>query len=182
MSKTWIIAQLIGLVALFFSLRAFRQNKKNKYAINSVLNAVFNIIHYLLLGALSAVITKVVALFRATLIYKREENKKYDNILFFILLMVIYFILMIINFKGNVINLLPFIAAMLYFVMEWFTGVFTIKVFALITSFIWLIYNIVFISVTGAIHNTIMIVILSIIIYKDIKTGKTGGKRGKKKY
>ena len=182
MNVRFIIAQLIGIVVLFFTLKAFNQEKKKDYAINSLLTAVFNIVHYLLLNAYSGVTTKAVAFFRTLLIYNREKNKKYNNIIFYILFMLIYIALAIVNYNNNIINLLPFVAAILYFTTEWFYSVFTIKVFALITSFMWLAYNIIFLSITGTIHNVIMIVSLSIIIYKDIKKRKTGGKRGKKKH
>ena len=160
MDYVFIIAQLIGLVALFFSLKSFLQNSKEKYIIDSIITAIFNGIHYFLLSAYSGFIIKIIALVREILLYKREKNKKYDKIILFILIMILYVITGIFTFNNNIINLLPIICATTYFVAEWFGSIIAIKILALITTVLWLIYNIAFLSITGAIYNVITIIVL----------------------
>ena len=42
MDTIFIIAQIIGLIALFFSLKSFLQNSKEKYIVDSIITAIFN--------------------------------------------------------------------------------------------------------------------------------------------
>ncbi len=169
MDYIFIIAQLIGLVALFFSLKSFLQKSKEKYIIDSIITAIFNGIHYFLLNAYSGFIIKIIALLREIILYKREKNKKYDKIILFILIMLVYIITGIFTYNNSIINLLPIICATTYFVAEWFGSIVTIKILALITTILWLIYNIAFLSITGAIYNVITIIVVT---YALIKTNK----------
>lgn len=172
MNALFIIAQLIGFVALFYSLKAYSQESRDKYAKNSILSAVFNIIHYLLLDAYSGVITKVMALVRESIIYKREKDETYKSIFFYIMILTIYILLLFIYYDNSILNLFPIIAAIIYFTVEWFGSVFSIKVVALITTILWIIYNIVVISISGIIYNIIVLITLSIVVINHIKENK----------
>ena len=61
---TYVVAQVIGFIAFFFSLFAFHRKKKNKILGNMIISNILNLIHYLLLGAYSGCITKVLAIIR----------------------------------------------------------------------------------------------------------------------
>ena len=169
MDTIFIIAQIIGLIALFFSLKSFLQNSKEKYIVDSIITAIFNGIHYFLLSAYSGFIIKIIALVREMLLYKREKDKKYDKIILFILIMIVYIIAGIFTFNNSIVNLLPIICATSYFVAEWFGSILTIKILALITTILWLIYNIAFLSISGIIYNVITIIVLTYALIKRTK-------------
>ena len=169
MDIIFIIAQIIGLIALFFSLKSFLRNSKEKYILDSIITAIFNGIHYFLLSAYSGFIIKLIALIREIILYKREKNKKYDKIILFIFIMIIYVLTGIFTFNNSIINLLPIICATTYFGAEWFGNIITIKILALLTTILWLIYNIAFLSITGVIYNVITIIVLIYSISKNKK-------------
>ena len=103
------------------------------------------------------------------LLYKREKDKKYDKIILFILIMIVYIIAGIFTFNNSIVNLLPIICATSYFVAEWFGSILTIKILALITTILWLIYNIAFLSISGIIYNVITIIVLTYALIKRTK-------------
>ena len=176
MNKIFIISQLIGIVGLFYSLKAFFQKKKDIYAKNSCLSAIFNIIHYFLLNAYSGVATKVMALTREFLLYIKARNKKYNSVIIYVIIISLYILLMLFLYDNNFINLLPLLSAAIYFTVEWFGSIKSIRIVGLITTFLWLIYNIIFVSITGIMQNVIVIVALIVAIINVDNKRKAGVK------
>ena len=101
---TYVIAQIIGFIAFFFSLIAFHKKKKNKILSNMIISNVLNLIHYLLLGAYSGCVTKVLAIIRDNFIILKDKNKKLSSNIYLLL-----FILFSINSSINIY----------YIYMEW---------------------------------------------------------------
>ena len=172
MDLMFISAQVIGLIALFFSLKAYLQNSKEKYIINSIITAIFNSIHYLLLNAYTGLFVKLIALLREFILYKKEKNKKYDKIILFIFIIILYILAGIFTFNNNIINLFPIISATSYFGSEWFGSILTIKIVGLITTVLWLVYNIMVISISGSIYNIVTIIVLIYSIKNNKKIVK----------
>lgn len=72
MSINIIIANIIGFVAFIVTLIAYHRVTKKKIFENMIFANVLDVIHYLVLGAYSGCITKVVALIRNFVIVKRK--------------------------------------------------------------------------------------------------------------
>lgn len=159
MNLVFIIAQIFGLIALFFSLRSFFQSKKEKYVEKAIFANIFNVIHYLLLNAYSALIVKIIAIIRELSVYKKEKNKK-NKLTIFFSVVILYILTGILTFNNDFRNILPIISALSYFIAEWFGSIKTIKIVAIITTIIWLIFDISVLSISGIIHNSIITICL----------------------
>ena len=167
----YIISQILALLAFIVSLVAFhRKNKKNILG-NMIISNILNLLHYLLLGAYSGCITKVIAILRDSFIIYKEKNKKLSSIFFLFIFLVIYLVTAIITYDG-ILSLFPLFAATSYIVFIWNGKELTIKRIALVGYFLWLGYNIYVMSIIGIISNVVAIisVIIAIINYKKAST------------
>ena len=166
----YVIAQIIGFIAFLFSLVAYHKSKKNKILGNMIISNVLNLIHYLLLGAYSGCITKVLAIIRDNFIILKDKNKKLSSNIYLILFILIYIIASIFTYNG-IISLFPLMAALIYIIFIWNGREITIKKVAFATYFLWLIYNIFVLSIPGIITNIVSIIstFIAIINYKKVK-------------
>ncbi|MBE6158984.1 MAG: YgjV family protein [Firmicutes bacterium] len=164
---TYVVAQIIGFIAFIFSLIAYHKKNKNKILGNMIISNVLNLIHYLLLGAYSGCITKVLAIIRDNFIILKDKNKKLSSNIYLILFILIYIIAGIFTYNG-VLSLLPLMAALIYIIFIWNGKELTIKKVAFGTYFLWLIYNICVLSIPGIISNVVSIIstFIAIINYK----------------
>lgn len=122
----FIIAQLTGFIAFLISLIAYHRNKKQKILHNMVLANMFNLIHYLLLGAYSGCITKIIAIFRDLFILVKNKNKLLSTNIFLIIFILIYIVAGIFNYN-SIFSILPLAAAMIYIIPVWNGNELTIK-------------------------------------------------------
>lgn len=164
--KIYIISQILGIVAFIISLLAYHKNKKEKILGNMVLSNILNLVHYLLLGAYTGCITKVLAILRDSFIILKDSRKKLDKRIFFYFFIIIYIIVSIITFK-NIWALFPLIAAIIYLIPIWNGNKKTVKKTALFCYFLWLIYNIFIFSIIGIFSNIISIISTIIAIYNE---------------
>lgn len=165
---TYVVAQIIGFIAFFFSLIAYHKKSKNKMLGSMIISNVLNLIHYLLLDAYSGCITKVLAIVRDNFIIIKDKNKKLSNNIYLILFIIIYIISGIFTYKG-IISILPLIAALIYIIFIWNGRELTIRKVAFGTYFLWLIYNIFVLSIPGIISNVVSIVSTFIAILNNKK-------------
>ena len=92
MSIIYVISQIAGFIAFILSLIAYHRKKKSKIFQTMMVANVLDIIHYILLGAYSGCITKVIALVRNEIIIIKEKNKKLNNKIVLISLLFIYLV------------------------------------------------------------------------------------------
>lgn len=78
----YIIAQIIGFLAFIISLIAYHRKKKSKILGNMAISNILNLVHYLLLGAYSGCITKVMAIIRDLFIMQKERTRSYHLTVF----------------------------------------------------------------------------------------------------
>ena len=126
-----------------------------------VISNIINLVHYLILGAYSGCITKVIAIFRDIFIVLKEKNKRLSSVLFLIIFLLIYVGVSIYTFT-NILSLFPLLAAIIYIIPTWLGNSKTVKKTALFCYVLWLIYNIYVLSIAGVTANIVSIV--SIII------------------
>ena len=153
----YIISQFIGFAAFFVSIFAYHKNKKEKILGNMVISNILNLIHYLLLGAYSGCITKIIAICRDYFIILKSKNKLFSSNIFLIIFILIYIVTGILTYKSKW-SVLPLLAAIIYIVPVWNGDELTIKKTAFVCYFLWLIYNIFVFSIAGIVSNVISII------------------------
>ena len=163
----YILSQIAAFIALIITLISYHLKHKKKIFKIMCLSNIFNIIHYLCLGAYSGCITKTIALARNLFIVKKENNKKLDKLIYLILFIGVYIISGILTYS-NLYSLLPLISATIFMIVTWNGKELQIKRIAFYCYFLWLLYNILIFSIVGIIANTISL-ISTFIAYQNYK-------------
>lgn len=166
MNVVYIISQIFGFLAFIISLIAYHRKKKQKIFRTMMIANILDIMHYLLLGAYSGSVTKIIALVRNELIIVKEKYKKLNNYIILIILFIIYIIAGIITFK-NIFSILPILAAIIYLYFVWNGDELKVKRVAFYCYFLWLTYNIFVFSIAGITSNIISIISTLIAVYNE---------------
>lgn len=164
----YIIAQIIGFLAFIISLIAYHRKKKSKILSSMVISNILNWVHYLLLGAYSGCVTKVMAIIRDSFIIAKGKNKKLSSYWFLALFIIAYIVCSIVTYKG-ILSLFPLIAAIIYIVPIWNGNEKTIKKTAFFCYFLWLGYNIFVFSIAGIVANVVSIISTFIAMINENK-------------
>lgn len=162
----YIVSQVIGFAAFAISILAYHKNKKEKILGSMVVSNILNLIHYLLLGAYTGFITKIIAIFRDSFIILKDKNKKYNKSIFLYIFIIIYITVSIITYK-NIWSLFPLVAAIIYLIPIWNGNKKMVKQTALFCYFLWLAYNIFIFSLAGIISNIVSIISTGIAVYGE---------------
>ena len=162
----YILAQIIGFIAFFVSLIAYHRKDKKNILINMIIANIINLVHYLLLGAYSGCITKLLAIFRDCFIIFKKNCNNFLNYFYLIFFIILYIIASIFTFNG-ILSILPLLAALIYTIFIWNGNELRLKKIAFICYFIWLIYNIFVMSISGIVSNVISIVSTLIAIKNE---------------
>ena len=164
----YVAAQILGFIAFLISLYAYQKVNKKDILLCMVISNIINLVHYLILGAYSGCITKVIAIFRDIFIVLKEKNKRLSSVLFLIIFILIYIGVSIYTFT-NILSLFPLVAAIIYIIPTWLGNSKTVKKTALFCYILWLIYNIYVLSIAGATANIVSIVSIIIGLKREIK-------------
>ena len=164
----YVAAQILGFIAFLISLYAYQKVNKKDILLCMVISNIINLVHYLILGAYSGCITKVIAIFRDIFIVLKEKNKRLSSVLFLIIFILIYIGVSIYTFT-NILSLFPLVAAIIYIIPTWLGNSKTVKKTALFCYILWLIYNIYVLSIAGVIANIVSIVSIIIGLKREIK-------------
>ena len=162
-----VIAQIIGFVALFISLIAYHRKDKKSIISNLVICNLFKLVHYLLLGAYSGCVTKIIAIIRDGFIIIKERNTKLSNNLFLLFFIMLYVIAAFFTYDG-ILSLFPLVAPLIYTLFIWNGNELVVKKTAFYCYFIWLVYNIFVFSIPEIIAN-ILGIISTFIAIKNYK-------------
>ena len=162
-----VIAQIIGFVALFISLIAYHRKDKKSIMSNLVICNLFKLVHYLLLGAYSGCVTKIIAIIRDGFIIIKEKNTKLSNNVFLLFFIMLYVIAAFFTYDG-ILSMFPLVAALIYTLFIWNGNELVVKKTAFYCYFIWLVYNIFVFSIPEIIAN-ILGIISTFIAIKNYK-------------
>ena len=167
----YLISQIIGMIAFFFSLLAYHRNKKKQILGTMLVSNILNIIHYLLLGAYSGCLTKILATMRDTFIITKESNNRLSKNIFLYIFILLYILVGIVTFD-NILSIFPIIAALIYLIPTWNGNEITVKKAAFACYFFWLVYNISILSISGILSYIVSIISTFIAIkhFKQINT------------
>ena len=172
MNIVYVISQVAGFIAFILSLIAYHRKKKSKIFQTMMVANVLDIIHYILLGAYSGCITKVIALVRNEIIIVKEKNKKFNNNIVLIAMFIIYLVSGILTYK-NIYSILPIIAAIIYLYFVWNGNELKVKKCAFYCYFLWLVYNICVFSIAGITSNIVSIISTFIAVYNEKMVNKS---------
>ena len=128
----------------------------------------FNIIHYLLLGAYSGCITKVMALIRDGIIILKEKKQKLNNTIVFVAILIAYIVAGILTYE-NLYSVLPILTAVIYLFFVWNGDELKVKKIAFYCYFLWLAYNICVLSISGIMSNAVGIISTFIAMHNEKK-------------
>lgn len=167
----YIVAQIIGFIAFTVSLIAYHRKEKKNILSNMLLSNILNLIHYLLLGAFSGCITKLLAIFRDYFIIFKEKHSKFSNKVYLMLFILLYIIAAVFTYNG-ILSILPLIAAIIYIIFIWNGNEVIIKKTAFFCNFLWLIYNVFVLSIAGIISNIISLLSTLIAIINTKKVNQ----------
>lgn len=166
MNIVYLISQIVGFVAFVISLIAYHKKKKEKIFKTMIFSNLLDITHYLLLGAYSGCLTKVIALVRNEVIVLKEKKEKLNNRMILTTFFILYLISGFITFK-NIYSILPILAAMIYLYFVWNGDELKVKKVAFYCYFLWLIYNICVFSIAGITSNCVAIISTFIAMYNE---------------
>jgi hypothetical protein len=172
MTTAYIISQIFALISFILSLFAYYRSKKEKIMFTMVASNILNLIHYVILGATTWYITKILAILRDCFIVLKDKKKRNSNI--FLLMFVIAYIIIAIVTYENIYSLLPLTAALIYIISIRHWDELVVKKSAFFCYFLWLIYNIFVGSIVAVIATIISIIssFIAIIQHKKRKNQK----------
>ncbi len=158
MDTTEIIAQIIGIFAMFFNLFSYQQKTRKGAIICQLFGTILFTVNFFMLGAIVGALMNFIGAVRAV-IFINKEKLKADHIGWFIGFTVIYLASYVLTFTvldkeptavNFILEFLPIIGMVATTHSYRLTDAKSIRKFGLISSPVWLVYNIANFSV-GAI-------------------------------
>lgn len=150
MTATEIIAQIIGIFAMAFNLLSYQQKTRKRAIICQLFGTTLFTVNFLMLGAMVGGLMNLVGAIRA-IIFINKEKLRADHIAWQIGFVIVYFASYILTFTvfgkepttfNFIIEFLPIIGMIATTVSYRLTDAKSIRRFGLISSPVWLIYNI----------------------------------------
>lgn len=176
MTKAYIISQILAFISFLLGIVAYYASKKEKIMLTVIASNTLNLIHYVLLGATSGYITKIIAIIRDLFIVIKDKKHWSSNIV--LIIFVTLYVTMAVFTYENIYSILPLSAALIYTitVRNWNEGI--VKKSAFFCYFLRLIYNIIVGSIVAVITTTISIIstFFAIIQYHKKQKKRTSQK------
>ncbi len=166
METNIIIANIIGFIAFTISTIAYHRKKKKNIFIDTLIADILKLIHYIILGAYSGIVTKIMAVIRNITIIKQEKYKFLNSKILLLLFVIAYVIFGILTYQGP-ISLLSILAALIYTIFCWNGNEDTVRKTVIVSEILWLVYNTYAKSYTGCFYNIVMIRSTSFAIYRN---------------
>ena len=182
MKHTAIVAQTIGILAMLINLLSFQQKKQKTIITFQFFGSVLFAVHFFMLGSPIGGILNVTAAIRAA-IYSNIEKTGADKPFWIYLFTIAYigaYILVFTVFEkaptaeNLIIEVLPVISMVVTTVSFWMKDAKMLRALGLIGSPLWLIYNIINVSIGGISSEVLNIASILLAMFRyDIK--KAGG-------
>lgn len=161
----FILAQIIGIVGLFFAIIASHYRKKSNILISNLVASACYGIQYLLLGAYSGLASKIIAVARNTLIITKDKQRKKETWLLYVFVGV-YIVMAFITFE-KWYSIFAIAAGLVYTIVVWNEkNAQTVRKVGCFCSVLWLIYNVCVLSIPGIIRDSADIISSLIAIFR----------------
>lgn len=161
----FILAQILGVIALVLELIAFQFKKKKPTLICQSLDAFFYLLQYLCLGAFSGCVTKGLVIVRNFCVVRKDQKEKDQPWLMWIFI-IAYVVASILTFKAWY-SLLPLAAGSIWTVAVWkIKGTQELRFAAIPPTLMWVVYNAIVLSYPGIMSNVLSLISIIIGIYR----------------
>jgi len=169
-----VIAQAVGIVAMFFNIFSFQQKKASRLIACQLIGASLFVVNYFMLGATMGAVLNVAAAVRAFVFLKREKFHS-DHIAWLIGFCVVYVALYVLNFtvfgqEPTAVNLLkeclPVIGMVPTNLAFRHNDAKIIRRFALVASTAWLIYNVIVASIGAILCEVFSLISIFVAMYR----------------
>lgn len=168
------LAQLFAILSFIALLISYWQTKRSKILFYQILDSLFDVVQYFLLGGYTGSFTNLIGAVRAY-IFGKEYN---SNVILYIFLC-LYTLIGIVTYNG-LFSLLPTIAALFYTVVVWKGNPKQIRIAAIFVSILWIIYSYSVMAYMAMITEGILLCSnLFAILYLDKKLLKSMKKEEK---
>ncbi len=175
MTKFEIIAQVIGIFAMAFNILSYQQKTPGKVMAFQFCGASLFAVNFFMLGATVGGIMNIIAAVRA-LIFANPKKFRADHIAWLIGFIVLYGVSYLLTFIcfdkewtlfNGIIELLPVIAMTVSTVSYRLQNAKAIRLFGLIVSPSWLVYNIINVAIGAIICEVLSLgsIIIGLVRY-----------------
>lgn len=154
------MAQVLGFIYAFILLLSNFGKTKTQILFLQTISFFFKSIHYLLLGGFSGFLISLVSMIRNIIFLKIEKT-----ILWLITFIFLYLLMGIYSYE-NIFSVLPVLATIIYTLTVNKNNLLYLRTGLIITSIVWLIYNIYINSYSGIIVQIITLVSNMILVKK----------------
>lgn len=170
-----IIANIIGVVAVALFLISYQQKKRKNIILCKFFSGTFYVLQYILLGAFEGAILDTIGTAATFLASKKNNGFVKKRLRIIIAAVNIAFVVAGILSYRNFVSVIAVLAAMFEVNALWFTREKTIRLISLVSSPLWLTYNILAGAYGSALGSALAAVSLIIAIYRyDIKKQGVG--------
>ena len=172
-TATYIISQIITLILYGILGVSYLQKNRNKVLIFNIVVDILHIVAMLLLKGYSGAAMGVVSLYRDIflLIYAKKKNNKKIDMFILITSIVLIIILSFITYNG-IFSTLSIVATLITTFAIWQKNMKYYKLLGVISSLLWMLYNVFVFSVAGIILELIIFIFSTIGYVKEIKSIK----------
>ena len=167
----YVVSQIFALLSLLLNLYAIQRKKKAQILNYNVVAAVCGTLHYLFLGAWPGVASKAVGTARNSVAAYEAHRGRVSRI--WPAIFVSFYIISGIITYSSFISILPIIASVIYAIVIYVGSATNIRYAAMISSSLWLLYNVFVFSIVGIFSETIFIIDALIAIYRYRKHRKS---------
>jgi Bacterial inner membrane protein. len=162
-----IIAQGIGFIGMTLGFMAFQQPSKRKILLVQATGALFFAIHFFMLGSPTGMGMNLLGIPR-NLVFSKEHGKKQTT--FFTILFVALFAIFGFFTWESPVSLFPIIGMSLSTVVFSFKNPRLVRLCSLPVSLLWLIYNVMSLSIAGILTESFCVISILIAIFRfDLK-------------
>ena len=163
----FILAQILGAIALFILVLSFQKNEKQSLLKYQIGSSIFFAAQYLFLQAYSGCLINIACIIR-NLLFRKYTGKQIP-IYYLIFVICIMIVLSLFSYVGP-ISLLPCIACVLYSCSLWQNNLKVTRIIEIISCSSYIIYNIYVLAYVGLVSSIIELISALIAIYRfDIK-------------
>ena len=148
----YILAQILCIFGVASLILSYNMHKKTKALIWQMLCNVFYGIHYMILGAVSGAFLGFLAVFRGYVYYEYTSHKQKTPVLILMCFCTLSVLLALMSF-ADLYSIFPLITTLLNTIGTWHHNLKVYRIFGVIISLCWIIYNIHFMAVIAIIAS-----------------------------
>lgn len=164
----FLIAQILGFLALVSSILSVMQKSRGKYIVFNIVQNIFSAFQYLLLSKNIAFYLCLIAIIRLVVYSFRRRFNKITNIFVLVFFIVLNLFVSIINFKYWY-DLIPLIASTLVCYTVWQKEINIIRLGVLISKAMWGVFAIISLAYFSVIMDVFIIVWTFVLLVGENK-------------